>query len=63
MTCTNCTKSADSTDCTNCQVSESVQSGDGRGCTDWKPPASSHSAAVAVVRHTLGGVIIEETDP
>lgn len=73
MTCTDCTvcsESTNCTDCTNCQVSESVQSGDGResaptGCTDWKSPPRrvSHAAATAVVRHILGGVVIEETHP
>ena len=68
--CTDCTESTDSTDCTDCQVSESVQSGDGREsaptrCTDWKSPHRQvgHAAAVGVadVSHSLGGVAIEET--
>ena len=71
MTCTHCTEPTESTNCTDCtdrQVSESVQSGDGResaptGCTDWKSPPRqvSHAAALAVVRNILGGTVIEET--
>jgi hypothetical protein len=70
--CTDCTQSTDCTDCTNWAKSvQSVQSGSRgghrksapTGRTDLKQPPHDHAAAVAVVRHILGGTVTEETKP